>query len=662
MTVPAVPSQAPGQSQLNLPDIANPYMSVWWTSQTASGVPENVMGWLVAQGWEITGVTWDNTTTPATARYALSKQGMQPWQVLLSLCNSYTIAANDARWANETRYNQIVANWTEMISSSQTHFDNQITEQNTQAGVYLADLDTYMDAIDTLISDNSTQIVADAATATTALEAMDTKLADLETNAAANAVTIGNLLTSQSNYLSTFLTDFAEKLDELDTNYTAHLAHIQALLDSSDTVLSDFTTSESTQTAALSAAYTELEAELDALLATASTNLDNIVTDVGGILTSIASDYAAVDASVDSLLTTGLAATVSFGATCDSIVNFLEDDYNEHADTATAFLTDLGTTETARITEQFAATLSAQLQDLIDRGLYSSAVAADITARNIRDRDDQIQLHNDRINREKWENQHRLYEQQVAMRKNTLDGHDRVHAVRQEVWRYQASQIIGVYGLQQSMRDRTLAGKVNLYQFRDAYDRLSIDVQTRLHEVGQSMRKLLVDEAARLAQLSQSILQWKGDQRGRLMEQLQQIEGQHLAGIDKQHTAQQDVSRIAVSTRDTLLQQLQDAVKGFLAGKERYAASLMQNASTLADHKHKAIAELMNTSVARLEGWKTIADQNRTLMAMQLDERNKLLVGLYSFCERREDEGPSWADMTKTIAGLADSAGGWLAP
>lgn len=31
-------------------------------------------------------------------------------------------------------------------------------------------------------------------------------------------------------------------------------------------------------------------------------------------------------------------------------------------------------------------------------------------------------------------------------------------------------------------------------------------------------------------------------------------------------------------------------------------------------------------------------------MAYQLDERNKLLIGLYSFVERREDEGPTWND------------------
>jgi hypothetical protein len=49
-------------------------------------------------------------------------------------------------------------------------------------------------------------------------------------------------------------------------------------------------------------------------------------------------------------------------------------------------------------------------------------------------------------------------------------------------------------------------------------------------------------------------------------------------------------------------------------------------------------------------------------MAYQIDERNKLLIGLYSFVERREDVAPEWKDMASMIAGLADAGGGWLTP
>jgi tetrahydrodipicolinate N-succinyltransferase len=140
------------------------------------------------------------------------------------------------------------------------------------------------------------------------------------------------------------------------------------------------------------------------------------------------------------------------------------------------------------------------------------------------------------------------------------------------------------------------------------------------------------------------------------------MESQLLAGVDKEYASNQDVVRVEITQRDTLLQQIQDALKSLLSGKERFSALLMQNASTLAEHKHKAILEKMNTAIKRLDGWQSIADQNRQLMAYQLDERNKLLIGLYSFVERREDVAPEWKDMATMIAGLGDSGGGWLTP
>ena len=662
MTIPVVPFENPDQSLIDLPRVDNPYLSIWWTAQTVSGVPENVMGWLVAQGWEITGVTSDNTTVPPTAYYALAKQGMQPWQVLLSLCNSYTIAANDARDANELRYNEIVADWTEMITSSHDQFLAQTEEQNASAGVYLTDLNVYMASVEALIEENRTQIVADALTATTALEAMNVKLDDLETNAGDNATTVESLLSEQSDYLTEFLADFAAKLEELDTNYTDHLAVIEALIADTEVDLSTFAAEQAVQTAALSSAYTDLATELDGLLTTANTDLTNIAANIDAIVASLETDYAGVDVEVTSVLASVTAVLGDYVADYNAVLDLLETDYNAHVITATEFLTDLGATDLARINEKFQATLSVQLQALVDRGLYSSAIGTDITARNHRDRDEEIQKLNDRLMREKWENQHRLYGQQVDMRARTLDGKDRLHGVHQEVLRYQAAQIIGLYSLLQNNRDRTISAQTSLYQLREANTRLNVDIQTRLYDAGQAIRRTLIEEAARLAQLSLSLNQWQASQQDRLLEQVQQVVSQHISGIDRQYAAQQDVSRVAMSERDALLAQLQDAVRGIIAGKEQYSAALMRNASTLAEHKHRAIAEEMNSSVTRLEGWNRIAAENQRLLAYQLDTRNNLLIGLYSFVERRDDIAPRWEDMAQLIAGLGDAAGGWIQP
>ena len=519
MTIPDVPEQNPDPIQpIYLPSIPNPYLSVWWATQTVSNVPENVMGWLVAQGYEITGITQDTTTTPPTNYFSLTREGMRPQDVLLSLCNSYTFAANNAQDANQIRYNAIVNDWLEMIDTSHDQFNAQTAEQNAQAGVFLTDLDDYMTAIETLIDDNQSQLVADATEAKTALISMDMRLTELEDNAAAAAVTIRDLLTG------------------LDTNVNTYVAEIEAIL-----------------------------ALLDADYASVSADLAAIRTSTGTLVATFKVDYEAALA-------------------------YLESDYTAHAALTGGLLDGLGTTELARINEEFGAKLTAQLQMLTSRGLYASALVADITERNQRDRDEQIQLLNDRLMREKLENQHRLYAQQFGMRNRVLDGISQLHGVQQEVLKYQASLISGTYELLQNIRNRILAGQQAILAARDANVRLGVQVNS------------------------------------------------------------------------TLLEQLQGALTGVLGGKERFSTLLMQNANVLSEHKHRAIAERMNTAAQRLDGWKSVAADNRTLMAMQLDERNKLLIGLYSFVERREDIAPEWRDMATMIASLGDSAGGWVTP
>ena len=396
MTITVVPEEEPDQSQIQIVPIGSPYSLSWWTSQNITGIPTDSVGWLVAQGWQITDIVPDNSTVPPTPYYSMSRESLQNFAILQSLLNSYTIAYNDARHYNNERYNEVVEDWTEMLASSQVQFEAQISEQNTEAALYLGNLTTYMDALETLVDNNAA--------------AMDTAIA-------ASGV---------------FLTD-------------------------------------------------------------AQTNYEDFEAIFGGVLAQ------------------------------------LELDYSEHADLARGFLTGLGTTELARINEKFAASLATQTQQLVDRGLFSSAVILDITERNTRDKDEEIAALNDRLNREKLANQHTLYGQQVALRGQTLAGKERLHALAQEVLRYRQAQTMG-------------------------------------------------------------------------------------------------------------------------------------NAAAETSHRSRAIAEMMGISMARLQGLQGRHEDNMRLMAYQLEERNKLLIGLYGFVERREDVGPKFEELARLATGLGDSGGGWITP
>jgi hypothetical protein len=212
------------------------------------------------------------------------------------------------------------------------------------------------------------------------------------------------------------------------------------------------------------------------------------------------------------------------------------------------------------------------------------------------------------------------------------------------------------------MRNRILGGRQAIFAARDANSKYGVEVSTTLYGQLQEVRLRTIESVDRVYQLRDTFAKWETGETGRLYEQLQQVQSQFIASVDRLNSNRQEVTRGEMGQRDTLLQQLQTALSGLLSGKERYATLLLQTTSTLADHRHKAIMERMNTAVQRLEGWKLIADQNRQLLAYQLDERNKLLIGLYSFVERREDVAPEWKDMAQMIAGLGDSGGGWLSP
>lgn len=118
----------------------------------------------------------------------------------------------------------------------------------------------------------------------------------------------------------------------------------------------------------------------------------------------------------------------------------LETEYDTHATTATAFLTGLGTTDLARINEEYDNKETAINQVLVNKGLYSSALPAQLAVQVARERSERISQLNDQLNREKFENQHRLYEQQFRMRLEAIRVRQGAGAFHSELVRYQLDQ------------------------------------------------------------------------------------------------------------------------------------------------------------------------------------------------------------------------------
>ncbi len=374
MACEIVPEQVPFQSQIVVQEMSTPIVSSWYLPKTITDIPEDSVGWLVAQGWQITGISYQQNTQPPTARYAMTRGELQTELILQYMLGEYVFAYNNALTINNLRYNEVIADWRVLIATSHDYFDDMGQLTSDYNAAFAAALEEYMTDVEGVIAEHNTALGIAETTGISAAEALNDKLPELEAN------------------------------------------------------------------------------------------------------------------------------------------------YNAHADLTRGYLTSLGATELARINEQFASTLSGQLQGLTDRGLYSSTRATDVTERNHRDRDEQIQALNDRLNRENVDNEHRLFPQ------------------------------------------------------------------------------------------------------------------------------------------------LQDAVRGFIAGKAQYAAITSSNMVAVGGQRSAVISEKMGTYETRLNGLVREFETCLKLMQYMLEERNKLTVGMFGFVERREDIGPSVADITQVAVGLGDSGGGWIAP
>lgn len=304
-----------------------PNMSSWYFTSAVSGVSEESLPWMLAQGWQLSAAVTNSGVDPPVTTYSMARTRLLHWNVLASLLTDFTNAYNEGRDANDKRYEDVITQWQDV-------------------------LDKHQDDIQ---------------------DFQDDKAQDAD------------------GYITLMLSD----IDSLSSDYTAMETDFNSY-DSGDreTALAELKTQWST-------AASSAEAEYDTMVSGLS--LGDIIADV--------------DTAIDEFAT----AATAFNNTANDLRTELASDFATHQPLARSFLTDLGTTELARINERFDNSLAAAKQDLTNRGFYSSAIVTDITTRNTRERNEAIAELNDRLNREKLANEHTLYEQQYKMRLGGLE-------------------------------------------------------------------------------------------------------------------------------------------------------------------------------------------------------------------------------------------------
>ncbi len=180
-------------------------------------------------------------------------------------------------------------------------------------------------------------------------------------------------------------------------------------------------------------------------------------------------DIPALIAGMDAAIAALDAALATFTTQHAGLATTLLSDFTTHEAAATAFLNSLGTTELARINEQFDDAQAANEQALINRGLYSSAITTQMTLQVERERSQAIFELNDRLNREKWENQHRLYEQKYKMRLGALEASYRVFQGAAEVLAAKLSHGNFASRIRHDVAQLSISARLALLGIRERY-------------------------------------------------------------------------------------------------------------------------------------------------------------------------------------------------
>lgn len=211
--------------------------------------------------------------------------------------------------------------------------------------------------------------------------------------------------TRYDDIVSIYNDTIVQTSNTLDRAAAAHNATHTYYLASLNTMLSAVNTGVASSLAIATDTYNQAQAGLATF---------------AGKLLALGSGYDAYAAQVTTILASQTTSLNTYLAAIDTLRGLFETDYTTHAATTRALLTGLGTTELARINEAFTASLNTELQRLTSSGFYVSTVSTDVTARNTREKNEQIALLNDKLNREKLDNEHKLYSQLTAVREEAL--------------------------------------------------------------------------------------------------------------------------------------------------------------------------------------------------------------------------------------------------
>jgi hypothetical protein len=464
---------------------------------------------------------------------------------------------------------------------------------------------------------------------------------------------IQSLLSAENADLAGHETDITQALDALDGQYSTQLAAANSALTALETAIGNFASDTdsiiagmnaaqsahvgtiNTLTAQSQAAITTTGNELDSLMALLRSGYASHVTAMNakiddartsfnakdgvmdGLSASLASDYVDHAAKINQLI---LDAQTRFNArdtALGALTTNLRSDFTTHSGLATSFLDGLGATETARINEQFDNLRASNYQALTARGFYSSAMIAQMEAQVERERSEALTALNDRLNREKWENQHRLYEQQRGMRGVEIDVTQQLAGLEQQT----IHPLTGAADALQARQQASRGAQIGLTQQSASMEQQVIQSQTestdRLFARQLEMYGLNVGVVQQFGGLQQQSIQFRTEATDRVNARALEIGRLSLQARQETERIRTELSRLKVGVTETFTRVFTDIKSQVVGGLTQLQQARIAVSRGQAEDLNRIFTQLAEVSGRALAGEDRFAGLDAQLSQQQ---------------------------------------------
>lgn len=464
--------------------------------------------------------------------------------------------------------------------------------------------------IATILSGEISDLANHATELNQALDALDDQY-DTQLQAANNA------LTAMDAAIGAFSSASDSIVAGMESSQAAYQGTLDTLLAESKAAIQGTDSELTSLLGALRSGYAAHAAKINPLVAEAQTSFNEKDDALDGLNGSIQGDFTNHAGRLNQLITDAMSHFLSRDVTLKALAADLRSDHASHAGLATGFLDNLGNTERARINEQFDNLRVRNNQLLVSRGLYSSAIVTQMEAQVERERAEALITLNDRLNREKWENQHRLYEQLQGARGQEIGVSQQLAALEQQTIQGRIGAADGLHGREQAMRGQQIDSTQRSAALQQQMIQARIEATDRMYARELEMRGVNFGVVQQFASLEQQSIQFRTEATDRLNARSLEISRLSLQAKQEAERIRTEMTRLKVSVSETFARVFTDIKSQVVDGLTQLQQSRVAVSRGQAEDYNRIFSHISETFARSLAGEDRFASLDAQLRGQQ---------------------------------------------